>query len=94
MKNFFKKLISRKEKQESSNLTNDEQITFEDLKLQKIVINLFKTGNDYVLRLSEEKSGFEIILDKEKSFLVSLILQNYVLDSNLEKALTALKEKE
>lgn len=93
MKNFFKNLISRKEKQESS-ISNNSRIDFEDLKLQNLFIDLIKTGNDTVLRISEQKSGFEMILDKEKSFLLSVILQNYTADNNLEKVIKALEEKE
>jgi len=93
MKNFFKHLISRKENTKSS-ISNNSQIEFEDLKLQKFSIDLVKTGNELVLRLSESKSGFEIILDKEKSFLLSVILQNYTADNNLEKVLKVLEEKE
>lgn len=93
MKNFFKNLISRKEKQKSS-ISNNSRIDFEDLKLQNLFIDLIKTGNDTVLRISEQKSGFEMILDKEKSFLLSVILQNYTADNNLEKVIKALEEKE
>lgn len=93
MKNFFKNLISRKEKQESS-ISNNSRIDFEDLKLQNLFVDLIKTGNDTVLRISEQKSGFEMILDKEKSFLLSVILQNYTADNNLEKVIKALEEKE
>lgn len=91
MKNFLKNLTHKNKIPKSNELDFTEQIVFEDSKLQKLTISLFKTGNDILIKLAEEKSGFEILLDKEKSFLVSMILQNYVSEDNLEKILNTLK---
>lgn len=90
---FFKHLINR-EKNTKSKTINNAIISFEDLKLQKLAIDLIEIGNNTVLRLVDKTSNFEILLDKEKSFLLSIILQTYTADNNLEKVIKILEEKE
>lgn len=94
MQNFFKNLLSRKTKQKINKNVENQQIQFEDLKLQKISIKTIASGNVDILQITEEKSGVEILLDSEKSFLLSIILQDYTANKNLKKSVEALQEKE
>lgn len=94
MQNFFKNLLSRKTKQKINENVENQQIQFEDLKLQKISIKTITSGNVDLLQITEEKSGTEILLDSEKSFLLSIILQDYTANKNLKKSVEALSEKE
>lgn len=89
---MFKGLFSKKK---LKNLKADSEFTinFQDLTSQDIIIKTKQNGNKVIFSLSTEKNKFEMLLDDEQCAVLSVILQDFVKNKNLNNIYNLLKEE-
>ena len=78
MFNFLKKKLSEDDKRLHVTYQSDiSSITFKDLKLQDIILEIKPNGHETIFTITEKKSNTELVFDKERCLLLSAILQEY-----------------
>lgn len=95
MFNIIKKWFRKTENFENNeNFSENQIITFSDLKAQNIIIEVRQNGNNTILVITENKSKTEIILDKEQCILLSALFSEYFEKGNINKFVHLLKSEE
>lgn len=89
MFNFFKKKKWEAPKEEPA-VTS---LSFQDMKLQKILLKVGPNGNDTVLHITNEKNTAEFVLDKEQCVLLGAILHEYARKGNMSNFANILKDE-
>lgn len=90
---MFKGLFSKKKKVKRIQKNSDFTINFNDLTSQGFIISTKKNGNKVIFSLSTEKDNFEMLLDEEQCTLLSIILQDFIINKNLNNIYNILKEE-
>lgn len=95
MFNIMKKLFRKTKNFENSEKISENQvITFNDLKAQVISIEVRQNGNNTILVITENKTKTEIILDKEQCILLATLFTEYSKKENINQFLQILKSEE
>lgn len=95
MFNIMKKLFRKTKNFENSEKISENQvITFNDLKAQVISIEVRQNGNNTILVITENKTKTEIILDKEQCILLATLFMEYSKKENINQFLQILKSEE
>ena len=95
MFNIIKKWFRKTENFENNeNFSENQIITFSDLKAQNIIVEVRQNGNNTILVITENKSKTEIILDKEQCILLSALFSEYFKKGNINKFVHLLKSEE
>ena len=89
---MFKGLFSKK-KVKQFQTDSEFTINFQDLTSQHIIIKTKQSGNKVIFSLSTEKNKFEMLLDDEQCAILSVILQDFVKNKNLNNIYNTLKEE-
>lgn len=89
---MFKGLFSRK-KTKHFHTDSEFTINFKDLTSQDIIIKTKQSGNKVIFSLSTEKNKFEMLLDDEQCMILSMILQDFAKNKNLNNIYNLLKEE-
>lgn len=89
---MFKGLFSKK-KVKQFQTDSEFTINFQDLTSQSIIIKTKQSGNKVIFSLSTEKNKFEMLLDDEQCAILSVILQDFVKNKNLNNIYNTLKEE-
>ena len=89
---MFKGLFSKK-KVKQFQRDSEFTINFQDLTSQSIIIKTKQSGNKVIFSLSTEKNKFEMLLDDEQCAILSVILQDFVKNKNLNNIYNTLKEE-
>jgi len=89
---MFKGLFSKK-KAKKFEIDSDFAINFQDLTSQDIIIKTKQSGNKVIFSLSTEKNKFELLLDDEQCAILSVILQDFAKNKNLNNMYKILKEE-
>ncbi len=89
---MFKGLFSKK-KVKQFQTDSEFTINFQDLTSQPIIIKTKQSGNKVIFSLSTEKNKFEMLLDDEQCAILSVILQDFVKNKNLNNIYNTLKEE-
>ena len=89
---MFKGLFSKK-KVKQFQTDSEFTINFQDLTSQPIIIKTEQSGNKVIFSLSTEKNKFEMLLDDEQCAILSVILQDFVKNKNLNNIYNTLKEE-
>ena len=89
---MFKGLFSKK-KVKQFQTDSEFTINFNDLTSQNIIIKTKQNGNKVIFSLSTEKNKFEMLLDEEQCMILSIILQDFVKNKNLNNIYNTLKEE-
>lgn len=91
---MFKGFFSKKKVKRSNPFVDSEfTINFNDLTSQNIILKTKQNGNKVIFSLSTEKNKFEMLLDEEQCMILSIILQDFVKNKNLNNIYNALKEE-
>ena len=91
---MFKGFFSKKKVKRSNSFVDSEfTIDFNDLTSQNIIIKTKQNGNKVIFSLSTEKNKFEMLLDEEQCMILSIILQDFVKNKNLNNIYNTLKEE-
>ena len=91
---MFKGFFSKKKVKRSNPFVDSEcTINFNDLTSQNIIIKTKQNGNKVIFSLSTEKNKFEMLLDEEQCMILSIILQDFVKNKNLNNIYNTLKEE-
>lgn len=88
---MFKGLFSKKKKR--IKIASGFTINFKDLTSQNIIVSTKQNGNKVIFSLSTDKDKFEMLLDEEQCAILSVILQDFIVNKNLNNIYTALKEE-
>lgn len=89
---MLKWLFSKKNKKQYQ-VDSEFVINFQDLTSQDIHIKTKQSGNKVIFSLSTEKNKFEMLLDDEQCAVLSMILQDFVKNKNLNNMYNILKEE-
>lgn len=89
---MFKGLFSKK-KTKSVEVDSEFVINFQDLTSQDIIVKTKQSGNKVIFSLSNKKTKFEMLLDEEQAAILSIILQDFAKNKNLNNIYKTLNEE-
>lgn len=89
---MFKWFFS-KNKSKQVKIDSDFTINFKDLTSQNLIIKTKINGNKVNFSLSTEKNDFELLLDEEQCAILTIILQDFIKNKNLNNIYNLLKEE-
>lgn len=89
---MFKWFFS-KNKSKQMKIDSDFTINFKDLTSQNLIIKTKINGNKVNFSLSTEKNDFELLLDEEQCAILTIILQDFIKNKNLNNIYNLLKEE-
>jgi len=90
----IKKYFTKSKNKSPKPFYTTSMVSFQDMKLQNIVLEVRSNGNDTLLHILEKKNNTEFILNDEQCVLFSAILNEYARNGELTQLAHMLKGDE